>query len=112
MSSKVNLPDRRPSALYLTFNVGFMAPTRELLFEVLDIATNMTAYGPGYTPDLVLHQGVEKFVAEHGPYDFIIADEYVLQSFNMEDPAKNRFKNHACRFDRGMLIHAKYWRDF
>lgn len=42
----------------------------------------------------------------------MITDEYVLQSFNMDDIASNRFVNHACRFDRGLLFEAVKWREF
>lgn len=102
----------KPRALYLTFNVGFMGPTRELLLEVLQNSTELTIFGPGYSSEDEVLAGVEAFVEKNGPYDVILTDEYVLQNFDMEHPERNRFVNHACRFDRGLLFQAAHWRDF
>ncbi len=99
-------------ALYLTFNVGFMDPTRELLLKVLRSSFDLDVYGPGFSDLNVLNKGVEEYIDRNGPYDFVITDEYVLQSFNMDDIASNRFVNHACRFDRGLLFEAVKWREF
>ncbi|MBO6769743.1 MULTISPECIES: glycosyltransferase [unclassified Thalassospira] len=99
-------------ALYLTFNVKFMDPTRELLLKVLSFSCDLDVYGPGFTSASILSKGIDDYVACNGPYDIIITDEYVLQSFNMEDISSNRFVNHACRFDRSLLIEAVKWREF
>lgn len=105
-------PDPEISGLYLTFNVGFMDPTRELLFKVLGQAISITAFGPGHLPEEIVRRGVADFIEKNGPYDFIIVDEYILQSFNMDKPESNRFISHACKFDRGLLFEAAHWQEF
>ena len=103
---------RRPTTLYLTFNTEFLNPTRGLLLKSLDLAAELTVYGPGYSSPETLRQGVENFVASNGPYDFILTDEYVLQPMDRQHPKRNRFMNHACKFDPALLFQATKWRDF
>jgi hypothetical protein len=103
---------RRPTALYLTFNTEFLNPTRGLLLKSLESATDLTVYGPGYSSLETLKQGIDHFVASTGPYDFILTDEYVLQPMDREHPERNRFTNHACKFDPILLFQATEWRDF
>jgi hypothetical protein len=111
-TSQALAPKKRPNALYLTFNTDFLNPTRGLLLSSLSIATDLTVYGPGYSSSETLQQGVEKFVDQNGPYDFILTDEYVLQPMDREHPEQNRFVNHACKFDPSLLFQAMEWRDF
>lgn len=95
---------KRPTLLYLTFNVGFINPTRELLCDVLRGAAKATFYGPGYQGPDVLNKGIEAFVSKNGPFDFIMTDETAIENFDILDQGGElRFVNHACRFDRSLL---------
>lgn len=95
---------KKPKALYLGFDVGFMNPTRECLLEALAQAVDLTCFGPGYCSPVELAVGVEDFIERKGPFDFIIVDEFSLQDFGrMRKQNRLRFINHACRFDRSLL---------
>lgn len=102
----------RPRALYLSFNAKFMDPTREHLLKVLDQATDLRVHGPGYVSDEELDLGVRHLVDNEGPFDFVITDEYVLQTFDTANLGSIRFVNHACAFDPHLLIKAIEWREF
>lgn len=103
---------KMPKILYLCFNLEYMNPTRNLLLRALEQKCDMEKYGPGFSSSATLERGIENFVAENGPYDFILADEYVLQSFDLENEDSYSFQSHACEFDPRLLIHAAYWQEF
>ncbi|TFH48533.1 MAG: glycosyltransferase family 1 protein [Lysobacterales bacterium] len=105
-------PGRYPRVLYLTFDVGFLNPTRKLLLDVLRRVTDLRIHGPGYVDGDELDRGVRHLVEVEGPFDFVICDEYVLQNFDTSKPESIRFVNHACLFDRHLLIKALEWREF
>lgn len=102
----------RPRILYLSFNVGYMNPTRKCLVKVLENISDLYIYGPGYVKNEIINQKIEKVISEEGPFDYIIADEYVIQDFDLQNIESNRFVNHACRFDPQLLIKALEWRKF
>ena len=89
-----------------------MNPTRERLFEVLRLTTDLVPYGPGFNTTDELEAGAERFIERTGPYDFVVTDEYVLQEFDLTQPEKIRFVNHACYFDPTLLRVALAWRAF
>jgi len=98
--------------LYLGFNVGYINPTRQLLLEALSRIAEVTAFGPGFVSPALVQAGIDSFVKTQLPFDFVVSDEYVLQQFDERHPERIRFVNHACRFDRGLLIKALEYRDF
>ena len=98
--------------LYLGFNVGYINPTRQLLLKALSDTAEVTTFGPGFVPSALLEQGAAAFVDRLPSFDFVVTDEYVLQQFDERFPERIRFVNHACRFDRGLLIKAVEYREF
>ena len=97
--------------LYLTFDVHYINPTRELMIAALQAASQLDLFGPGFQSDAELARGVETYIDRHGPYDLVVSDEFMLQDFeNAEAPL--RFVSHACRFDRGLLMYGVQFRDF
>lgn len=97
--------------LYLTFDVHYINPTRELMIDALQAASQLDLFGPGFQSDAELERGVEAYIDRNGPYDLVVSDEFMLQDFeNAEAPL--RFVSHACRFDRGLLMYGVRFRDF
>lgn len=70
----------RLRVLFLDANVRFMNPTRNLWPAVLRSAAETDFFGPGYTSSHSLSLGLEWFMAEREPYDFVLASEHVLFS--------------------------------
>ncbi len=104
---------RCPTILYLTFDVGFVNPTRELLCDILRNIADVTFYGPGYMRPDELSKGIESFVAAKGPYDFILCDETAIEDFSILDQGRDlRFRNHACRFDPSLLNMGRDYQEF
>ena len=103
---------RKPSVLYLSFNVGFLDPTRSFLLSALREAADVRVFGPGYVAQEELDRTPQAIVDEEGPFDFVMTDEYVIQSFEGAPIETIRFENHACGFDRSLLRKAIEWRDF
>ncbi len=99
-------------ALYLSFNVTYINPSREDLRTVLEHSLDLKIHGPGYVSDQELERPISKIVEENGPFDLVITDEYVTQSFEGLDAEDIRFVNHACRFDPRLLSKAIEWREF
>ncbi len=90
--------------LYISFNVSYMDPTRELLCDILGGCGDLTLYGPGYSRQTDLDIGLDRFVDLNGPFDFIMADEFAIQDFDrLEKIGKLYFINHACAFDRTLM---------
>lgn len=111
-ASTIPISQQRARVLYLSFNIGFMNPTRQHLISALAQATDLRLYGPGHVDRSELDRGVQHVIDTEGPFDFVITDEYVLQNFDTSRTESNRFVNHACRFDRHLLIKAVEWREF
>lgn len=106
-------PRGQPTVLYLTFDVGFLNPTRELLCDILRNIAEVTFYGPGYLRPEELSTGIAAFVAAKGPYDFILCDETAIEDFSILDQGQDlRFRNHACRFDPSLLRMGRDYQDF
>jgi len=106
-------PQGRPTVLYLTFDVGFLNPTRELLCDILRNIADVTFYGPGYLPSDALSKGIAAYVAANGPYDFILSDETAIEDFSVLDSGQEvRFRNHACRFDPALLAMGRDYQGF
>jgi Glycosyl transferases group 1 len=102
-----------PTVLYLTFDVGFLNPTRELLCDILRNIADVTFYGPGYLPLDALSKGIAAYVAANGPYDFILSDETAIEDFSILDRGQDlRFRNHACRFDPALLAMGRDYQNF
>ncbi len=106
------LKNQNIKALYLSFNVTYLNPSREDLRTVLEHALDLKIHGPGYVSDQELEKPISKIVEECGPFDLLITDEYVMQSFEGLDAEDIRFVNHACRFDPRLLSKAIEWREF
>lgn len=98
--------------LYVGFDVGYINPTRQLLVRALAETGDLLCFGPGFSSQEDLRRGVDAFYAQHGPFFAVISDEYVLQEMDGENPQGTRFVNHACRFDRSLLIKALEFRRF
>jgi hypothetical protein len=96
-----------PRILYLSFDVGYLNPTRQLLALALARSCDLVLYGPGYSSPQEVTDGPEAFAKMHGPFDIVMGDEYALipPGF-LPDDQKHllQFYYHACRFDP-MLIH-------
>lgn len=110
--SAVSNSPPRARVLYLSFNIGYLNPTRQHLISALARATDLRLYSPGHVDRRALDRGVQHVVDTEGPFDFVITDEYVLQNFDVSRPESIHFVNHACRFDRHLLIKAAEWREF
>ena len=104
--------------LYLDFDVGYMNPIRALLPKILNMATDLTLFGPGYSTPEEVEAGPSAFAEQHGPFDAVMGNEYALMrpGFSEEFARNSWFLNHACRFDRSWIIKgAEYFtfmRDF
>lgn len=57
--------------LFVGFNSRYINPTNSLLPAMLKMAVDAEFYGPGFTDSNVLTQGLESFVDQHGPFDFL-----------------------------------------
>ena len=99
--------------LYLTFAVRYINPTTESMLAALPFAGELDVFGPGFQSKGRLAEGPAAYVERHGPFDIVLTDEYAIQDFDLAPGEKpRRFVNHACRFDRSMLMYGKRFKDF
>lgn len=99
--------DELPRVLYLTFDVSYLNPTRQLLRSALAQACDLVVYGAGFSSSQEVADGPEAFSQRHGPFDIVMGDEYsLLRPGTVPEDEKHlhRFYFHACRFDP-LLIH-------
>ena len=102
-----------PRVLFLSFDVAYLNPTRQLLTRAIEQTCDLVVYGPGYSSPQEVSDGPEVFAQRHGPFDIVMGDEYALipPGFVPDDQKHLlQFYYHACRFDP-MLIHegARYF---
>ena len=99
-------PLRKPRVLFVSFKLRYINPTRQQLYDVLNEACDLVAYGPGYVSLEEVSEGPERFVERHGPFDMIIGDEYTLLRDAVPDDKKHlhQFYYQASDFDP-LLIH-------
>lgn len=108
-----NVDRQRPKVLYLTFDAGFVNPTRQLLCDVLREVAEVAFYGPGYLSMETLGRGIDDYVSQNGPYDFVVADEAAIEDYSCLDRGEEiRFRIHACRFDPKLLRMGRDYQEF
>lgn len=99
--------------LFLTFDIRYINPTRELLLKALGAACDLDLFGPGFQNGSELDRGPQAYLDRHGPYDLVLADEFVLQDFHKaQRGAILRFVNHACSFDRDLFMYGERFKEF
>ncbi|MFN3656972.1 MAG: glycosyltransferase [Pseudolabrys sp.] len=107
------LSGKPPRALFLSFKLRYMNPTRQLFEHVLRAAFDTTFFGPGYCSLEEVAAGPQAFADARGPFDVVIADEYAMLRDAIPEDQKHlhKFYYQACDFDP-LLIHegTRYYR--
>tara|TARA_B110000003_G_C16637982_1_gene529084 strand:+ start:169 stop:1383 length:1215 start_codon:yes stop_codon:yes gene_type:complete len=73
-----NNNDKQIKILFLDFNIHYIAPTRNLVPSMLKNKFDVTMYGPGYTSEKTLKDGLDEFYKKSGPFDFVLASEHII----------------------------------
>ena len=102
--------DTQIKILFLDINIHYIAPTRSLVPSMLKHKLDVTIYGPGYTSEKTLKDGLDAFYNKNGPFDFILASEHIIfYRNNLEDnQGKSLFdmfaENYVVRFQNISLL--------
>ena len=76
--------------LYLDLNIKYHNPTRNLIPLLLkSIADELDIFGPGYVHENILYRGIDEFVEQNGPYDFVCSNEHISIFFNEKYKKEN-----------------------
>jgi len=102
--------DKQLKILFLDLNIHYIAPTRNLVPSMLKNKFDVTIYGPGYTYEKILKDGLDEFYSKSGPFDFILASEHII--FYKNDLKDNKGKslfdifssNYVVRFQNTSLL--------
>ncbi|NOI82329.1 glycosyltransferase family 1 protein [Vibrio tubiashii] len=103
--------------LVIDCNVLYFNPTRLLTPYFMSRLGDVTFFGPGYSSEITLSKGVEKFIETTGPYDAIIRTEHGMSEKIVEENSvrlcKDKFefyqKNYGLTFP---LSHLDiFWKD-
>ena len=70
--------DIKINILFIDLNIQYVGPTRNLVPSMLNNKFNVTIFGPGFTSEIVLKDGLDSFYKKNGPFDFILASEHVF----------------------------------
>ncbi len=63
--------------LYIDLAVRYLNPTRS--YPASDMqAGRLDVFGPGYVSSETLDAGLDRFVADNGPYDAIVVNEHMI----------------------------------
>jgi hypothetical protein len=65
--------------LYIGFNRSYINPTAELYLRVLGQICDLKYYGPGFSDNFELDAGIDKWINDQEPFDFITIDSYILE---------------------------------
>lgn len=95
----------RPRVLFLTFDVDYINPTRQLIKKAIAEGCDVVLFGPGHSTWEEVESGPFAFEERNGPFDIVVGDEFALippPKSAAELPTRS-FLNYACRFDRSLI---------
>lgn len=101
--------DKQIKILFIDLNVHYFEPTRNLVPSMLKHKFDVTFYGPGYTCEKILKDGLDDFYNKMGPFDFILASEHIIFYKNiLKNNGKSLFNiyssNYVVRFQNISLL--------
>lgn len=80
-------------ALYLGFNRKYIHPQTDLIQRVFSSLTDLTFYGPGFSSEEEIHQGINQWCKSNEKFDIIILDGILVGYDKSESNYANSFKN-------------------
>jgi hypothetical protein len=89
--------------LFLDFDLRYVNPTRTLVPPMLRECAETICYGPGYQPAAVLEAGLEAFHDAHGPFDYVVGNEFSLLVYDDIAADPGRLRHHGFHFGRRAL---------
>lgn len=96
---------KRLKCLFFDNNMLYINPTRNLLPEALSIACDLVSYGPGYVSIETLKGGIDRFYAQHGPFDVIVCTEMPLLPYIFSDEEiLNLTDCHSYSFPKELML--------
>ena len=101
--------DKKIKILFIDLNIQYFGPTRNLVPAMLNNKFDVTFFGPGFTPDTVLKDGLDSFYEKNGPFDFILASEHIFfyKKTLQNNKGKSLFdifsSSHVVRFKKNSL---------
>lgn len=102
--------DIKINILFIDLNIQYIGPTRNLVPSMLNNKFNVTIFGPGFTSEIVLKDGLDSFYKKNGPFDFILASEHVFFYKNtlQDNKGKSLFdifsSSYVVRFKKTSLL--------
>ncbi|TVR11182.1 MAG: glycosyltransferase family 1 protein [Salinarimonadaceae bacterium] len=72
--------------LYVSADLCYTNPTGQMIPAVLDHVGKVTFFGPGFVPAAELSRGLQRFIDEHGPFDFAVTTELVALTAQRIEP--------------------------
>jgi hypothetical protein len=64
--------------LVLDYQLEYINPTRQLVQVLFQSLGETCFFGPGFTSEKILEEGLDAFIQKHGPFDMLAASEHVL----------------------------------
>lgn len=105
--------NKKIRVLYLGFNRSYTNPTAELILRILGRITDLEYYGPGFSDEISLSKGIDKWFEEQPSYDFIVVDSYILECekiMTREKPFMGDFlRFHPSLFYQHSLSYQKFF---
>lgn len=67
----------RHKVLYVDVNSRYLNPSRQLLRHVLSLSYDVHSFGPGFSTQRELQEGLSSFIATHGPYHHVFSTPHI-----------------------------------
>jgi len=102
--------DIKIKILFIDLNIQYIGPTRNLVPSMLNNKFNVTIFGPGFTSEIVLKDGLDSFYKKNGPFDFILCTEHIFFYKNtlQDNKGKSLFdifsSSYVVRFKKTSLL--------
>lgn len=72
-----------PKALFVDINSSYLNPTRSSIWHLLTAVFDLSFFGPGFSSEELLCQGLSSFIDKHGPFQYIFTTPHIaLCSWN------------------------------
>lgn len=67
----------RDKVLYIDVNSRYLNPSRQLLRQVLSLIFDVHCFGPGFSTEQELNDGLSAFISAHGPYCHLFSTPHI-----------------------------------
>ena len=76
--------------LFIGLNADYINPTNYLISKMINLLSDVTFYGPGFSSDETLKNGLKYFLNKHEKFDFILLHSQLIRPYRYETERFNR----------------------